>query len=218
VSEPVLPRRPEGATRVVLIRHGETTERARGTVYGSLDVPLSRRGVAQARGLAAVLASTPVDAVYSSPRRRAVETARSIGEPTILDALGELNFGAFEGRTYDEIARDHPELYSQWMSNPTSVRFPGGESYKDLSTRVTTAIRERRGLHVASTFAVVAHGGVVRALIAEALQMPDTAIFSIGCDFASISVLDWYGNTPVLAVANLCLAGRAFDSDSPAVV
>src|SRR5205814_3693793 len=96
-----------------------------------------------------------------------------------LAALAELDFGELEGRRYDEIARDRPELYRQWMEAPTTVRFPGGESYADLRARVTAALAELRARHEGGVFALVAHGGVLRAALAEALALPDEAIFRL---------------------------------------
>lgn len=202
MAEFELPPRPDGATRVLLVRHGETSEEVRGRVYGSLDVPLSARGETQAQRLGAMLGPLTLDAVYSSPRRRAVDTARAFGEPTIIDALAELSFGDLEGRTYEEIARELPEFYREWMMHPTNVRFPGGENYRDLASRVLAAIADRRADHAGGVFAVVAHGGVVRAALAAALRMPDERIFSIGCDYASVSIVDWFGDTPVVALVN----------------
>src|SRR2546428_425256 len=79
-------------------------------------------------------------AVYSSPLGRAMATAQPIAaaagvEPIYVDGLAELDFGAFEGRTFAEIAATDPALYERWMAEPTTVQFPGGESYADLKAR-----------------------------------------------------------------------------------
>ncbi len=126
-----------GLTRAILIRHADPAEEARGRCYGTTDIGLSPRGERRARHLANMLRRMPIDAVYTSPSRRAVDTAAALAAahdltPVELDDLRELDFGACEGRTYDEIAAEEPELFRTWMLTPTQVRFPGGESYAQL--------------------------------------------------------------------------------------
>src|SRR5581483_2517668 len=120
-------------SRLVLVRHAEPAEDARGLCYGSLDVGLSAEGTRHAAELAAVLAGVKCDAVYTSPRMRALDTARPIAAahelaPVVVDDPREIDFGDFEGRRYEEIEQTEPELYRAWMATPTRVRFPGGES------------------------------------------------------------------------------------------
>jgi broad specificity phosphatase PhoE len=187
------------STRLLLIRHAEPQDDAHGRVYGRLDVGLSPRGREQARRLAAVL--EPVSAVYSSPRRRALETADPLAVPVVVDErLREIDFGALEGRSYEDIQQEQPELFRHWMETPTEVDFPGGESYADVRTRAIDALGAIRGRH--ETAAIVAHGGVVRALLAHCLAMPDEAIFRIDVPYCSVSVVDWFGDTPLVRSVN----------------
>lgn len=138
-----------------LIRHPEPDEAVRGICYGSLDVPLSRRGIERAQSIARLLSSHHLDAIYTSPSKRCVETARCIGagrscavEPA--DGLRELDFGDFEGRSYNDIAELHPDRYREWMESPTEVQFPGGENFSQMADRVIGAKRELISLHSAS--------------------------------------------------------------------
>ena len=138
------------ATRLVLVRHAQTDESARGRCYGRLDVQLSPRGLRQAQALADTLAGLPLAAVYSSPLVRALDTARPLAaarglEPAVLEGLAELDFGEVEGLAYDEIEAERPELFHAWMDDPARVRFPGGESLADLRARVPTAPSPRGG-------------------------------------------------------------------------
>src|SRR4051812_18790519 len=94
-------------TSLWLLRHPEPEATTRGRCYGSLDVALSSVGIEQAHEMAKALASQPLAAIYSSPRRRCTQAAAilAVGRETeIVEALRELDFGEFEGRTYDEIA------------------------------------------------------------------------------------------------------------------
>jgi alpha-ribazole phosphatase len=192
-------------SRIVLLRHAEPEEDAHGRCYGTLDVGLSPEGHAHAVRLAAELAAPPLDAVYTSPRRRAVDTAVPIAsahglEPIVDERLRELDFGELEGRTYDEIAESRPELYDAWMTAPTSVRFPGGESYVDLRERAVAACDEIRSRHVAAL--VVTHGGVVRAALAEWLAMPAEAIFRLDQSYGGCTIVDWFEDVPLVRVVN----------------
>ena len=194
-------------TRLLLVRHAEAEHTTRGRCYGSLDVGLSADGHRQAAALAAALRPEPVTAVVASPRRRALDTARPIAaahglEVEVVPELRELDFGELEGRTYDEIAASLPELYAAWMTRPTEVSFPGGESYADLRERALGAVAALRGRLEAGTAVVVAHGGVVRAVVADVLGLPDERIFRRAVGPASVTTVEWLGGEPVVAGLN----------------
>lgn len=193
-------------TRLLLIRHAQPSEdSSRERCYGRLDVELADEGRRKAAELARALRDVRLDAVYVSPRRRALDTARPLAEtrglvPLVDARLAELDFGELEGRTYDEIAATRPELYRRWMEAPTTVQFPGGDSYATLRTRVLAAVADIRAM--VETAAVVTHGGVVRAILAHCLGMPDAAIFALAQDYGGVSVVDWFGETPLVRVVN----------------
>jgi alpha-ribazole phosphatase len=188
-------------SRIVLVRHAEPDESARGLCYGTLDVGLSDEGRAHAARLASSLAALPYDAVYASPRRRAIETAAPLGLPaTIDDELREIDFGEFEGRRYDEIAESHPEIYRQWMEAPTTVTFPGGESYEDLRVRALRSLTRIGQAHDCAV--VVTHGGVIRAGLAEWLSMPSEAIFRLDQRYCGITIVEWLDGTPIVRLMN----------------
>ena len=184
-------------SRLVLVRHAEPAPDVRGRCYGTLDVELSERGHEQAAALAVTLRDEPVDLVVSSPRLRAVQTAAALGRPVEVDErLSEIDFGDFEGRTYEELERDEPELFRRWMSSPTTVRFPNGESYADLRARAAGALADVRVR--AETAVVVTHGGVIRAGLATWLELPDHAIFRLDQRHCGVTVVDWLGDEPVV--------------------
>lgn len=188
-------------SRLVLVRHAEPVPDARGRCYGRLDVELSERGREQAAALGATLRDEPVDLVVSSPRRRALQTAAALGRPVEVDErLCELDFGDFEGRTYEELEGDEPELFRSWMSSPTTVRFPNGESYADLRARATAALADVRAR--AESAVVVTHGGVIRAGLAAWLELPDRAIFRLDQRYGGVTVVEWLGDEPVVRVMN----------------
>lgn len=198
--------------RLILVRHAEPAEEARGRCYGTLDVGLSERGRAQCAQLADRLAGEVVDEVVASPRRRARETAEAVAAPhglavETIDALREIDFGQLEGRAYDDVARDLPELFERWMRTPTSVRFPGGESFQDLRERTRHVVETLRATRDGQTVVAVTHGGVVRTIVADCLGVPDERVFRVAVDPASITRIDWLEGTPIVREVNGRLRG-----------
>jgi broad specificity phosphatase PhoE len=170
-------------SRLLLVRHCEPAEDARGRCYGSLDVGLSDAGRAHARELASRLSA---DAVWSSPRLRALETAAPLATAALVDDdLRELDFGELEGRTFDEIAASEPELYRAWMETPTQVRFPGGECWADLKERAVRSIARIEGDAI-----VVTHGGVIRPALSDWLAIPDEAVFRFELGYGGVTVVE----------------------------
>jgi alpha-ribazole phosphatase/probable phosphoglycerate mutase len=198
-----------------LIRHAEPADDARGRCYGRLDVGLSSVGIANAATLAGNLRNVELAAVYTSPRRRAFQTAFALDPAAVIDErLRELDFGELEGRGYEEIERERPALFKSWMETPTLVRFPGGESYEELRVRVASAVDDVVAAHAAKTVAIVAHGGVVRAALAVVLGLADDRAFALDVGYARISVVDWFGSTPVVRLVNATSADVPADLGS----
>jgi len=124
----------ESSARLFLVRHGSTRMVRQKRYQGWGDARLDVEGRKQARRAASALASVPLGAVFSSDLRRARETADTIAavhglRVTLLPALRELNFGAWEGRTWEEISGRWPDRWSQWLADPLQTAPPGGENH-----------------------------------------------------------------------------------------
>jgi alpha-ribazole phosphatase len=199
---------PATSTDLYLVRHGETADEFRGRCYGSLDVPLSPRGVRQMEAATLSMSKCSLAAIYSSPRSRCVQSAQLIAvghsncTVAALEELSELSFGAFEGRPYANIERAHPELYAQWMEHPTEVQFPEGESFQQMRHRVLRAIQILCRRHAGQTFAVVTHGGVNRIVLADAMGLASQNIFRLGQQYAAINLIRYYGEHAVVELMN----------------
>jgi alpha-ribazole phosphatase len=199
---------PAGVTnRIVLVRHGEPAATARGRCYGRLDVGLSKNGKRQIEQACEFLRRFEFSAVYASPRVRASESAQIIAEKsnlfyeTIKD-FAEIDFGDFEGLTYKEVERRFPESYRKWMETPTKVEFPNGESFAGMKRRVLRATADLRAKHAGEAIVAVAHGGVNRIILAHFLRIADEDIFRLEQTYASVSVIDFYGEFPLVKVMN----------------
>lgn len=186
------------ATRLFLIRHGQTLANRSFRYIGSRDDALSDTGERQATQLATALAPLPIAAVYSSPLQRAHATARALAAPhqlevQIADELRESAFGAWEGLSRDEVlarSAEDAQLLHAWEHDPTLAP-PGGESFTAMQQRVSTFIEQLAATHAGQTLALVSHVGPIKVLLATALAVPISASFRIFLDPATISVIDW---------------------------
>lgn len=155
--------RSEPATRLLLIRHGETDWNAEGRYQGHLDPGLNARGRAQAEDLGRRLAAGKRPAViYSSPLARAFETAEALAAATGAPLHAEPRFkeihqGEWQGMLKREIGRHYPRQYRLWNEEPWAVRLPGGETLDEVAARVYPAIDEILARHPGARIAIVSH-------------------------------------------------------------
>src|SRR5919108_1527591 len=181
---------------LVLVRHADAWADEEARRLGEFDAPLSDRGRVQCARLAVQLREEPIQVVVSSPLQRARSTADAIADAhglavELIDDLREIDFGELEGLTYEQVEALWPELFAQLMQAPTTVRFPRGESYQDLRRRVATVTAGLRRRYEGELVVAVTHGGVIRAALADALGMPDGAVFRFAVDTASVTRLAW---------------------------
>ncbi len=193
--------------RLILVRHGEPDQSAKGRCYGSLDVGLSERGRAQIETKLNLVRSLGAEALYASPLRRASESAAIAGpclglKPIFSPDLQEINFGSFEGLRYEEIERTYPEEYRSWMEHPAEVRFPQGESFAEMKTRVLKFKEFVRSVHSRQTVVAISHGGTNRIILAEAMRIPDEFVFRIDQAYAAINIIDYFDREPVVRLIN----------------
>jgi broad specificity phosphatase PhoE len=151
---------------VLLARHGETDDNAARRFQGHRDPPLNDRGREQARALGEALAGDGIRELWSSPLRRALETATIAGEvlglePCLDPRLMEVDVGRWAGRLYADLALDEPDAYAEWRSGFGGFRFPGGESLQEQGERVAEVLAEIAGV-AEKPVLVVCHGGVIR--------------------------------------------------------
>jgi len=193
-------------TRLVFVRHAEPDKQVRNRVYGRLDIGLSPAGTAHAEELAAQLAGEPIVRVYSSPLRRALETAAPLAralelEPVVVDDLRELDFGELEGLTVDDAVARYP-VEAGWMTSPGGASFPAGESVAALRERVLAAVAAIAEGHAAETVAVFSHSLPIRVVLADALTMPVDALFRLELAYGGVSVVEWFEGRPFVGVVN----------------
>jgi broad specificity phosphatase PhoE len=178
------------------VRHGETDYNKEDRVQGSHDSVLTEFGRAQALALAERFRGMRIDALHTSPLKRARETAETIAaalggiEVQIHNDLQELRCGEFEGVLFEEIKRTRWEEFLTWLREP-DVQAPGGESMNQLYSRVSSALKEiLTGIDNGSNVIIVSHAGVVRMTLAALLGVPVGTSTSFSLTNASVSVFN----------------------------
>jgi len=156
---------------VILVRHGATDWNIQGRCQGSTDRELSEAGVRQAEAVAANLSRKKITAVYSSGLIRARRTAHLISRPHGLPVqiehdVRELDHGALEGLTFDEIKEQYPEFLQRWRAEPAELQVPGGERLKDVQQRAWAGLNRIAGRHDESgALIVVSHNFPILGII-----------------------------------------------------
>jgi broad specificity phosphatase PhoE len=161
------------------VRHGETESNRLGVFRGRLDVPLNATGLAQAEGLAAVLAADgPLVAVHSSPLRRAWDTACAVAgrhglAPVADEAFNNIDLGVWQGMEKARIEREQPDLWRVWVTDPEKLTLPGGETLARVRERSQRRTLELVREHEGRRFAIVTHRSVLKLLGGALLGISD---------------------------------------------
>lgn len=163
------------ATHLVLVRHGETDWNRDNRFQGHADPPLNETGREQAHALATTLGSERFAAVYTSPLRRAAETATIVATPHALEpvtepALMEVDVGSWSGLTRTEIEARHPDGFARWLEYGHG--WDDGETYEELGARVVAGLSDIAARHPNAPVLAVTHGGPIRSALAAADRVP----------------------------------------------
>jgi probable phosphoglycerate mutase len=186
----------------LLLRHGQTPMSVQKRYAGRSDVPLTDAGVAQAAAAAKRLASAGIDAIVASPLRRTVQTAGEVAAVTGLpvaaeDGFRETDFGAWEGLTFAEVRERWPSEMTAWLADP-EVAPPGGESFAEVSERVTAALDRVLAGRTGQRVLIVSHVTPIKTLVAAALLAPPAALYRMHLDVAALCEVDWYADGPAV--------------------
>ncbi|MES9845245.1 MAG: alpha-ribazole phosphatase family protein [Candidatus Sedimenticola sp. 6PFRAG5] len=184
-------------TLIDLLRHGQPVGGRR--YRGKQDDPLSEHGWEQMWHSAS--GETPWQQVISSPLSRCREFSEALTEKldiplTVDKRLQELDYGEWEGKTPDELKADDPEIISRYFHDPHNHRPPGAEYVVDFIERVGAAYDDVLAEHSGKHMLIVAHAGVIRAIITRALNAPPEAVFRMHVDTAHLSRIRVDGERP----------------------
>ena len=192
--------------RLLLVRHARTEWNESGRYQGRTDIDLSAAGRREAEALKRRLASESIEAVYCSDLKRAVQTAETIVsgrslEPVACEELREIDFGEFEGLTFQEIRESYPHI-DWWGARDADLQLPKGESISQLAARVGRFTRRLKGYPEAETVLIVSHGGTIRALICALLGLGLEHWWQIGLDSASLTVVNTHPGGTLMSLLN----------------
>jgi ribonuclease H / adenosylcobalamin/alpha-ribazole phosphatase len=189
-------------TVTVLLRHGQTSMSVQRRYAGRSDVPLTDLGVQQAAAAAKRLASAGITLIVTSPLLRAVRTAEEVaavtGAQVVTDeGFRETDFGAWEGLTFAEVRERWPDDVRTWLADPAAAP-PGGESFAEVSARVTEALHRSLVGREGQAIVIVSHVTPIKTLVAAALLAPPAALYRMHLDVAALSEIDWYPDGPAV--------------------
>lgn len=182
-------------TRLLLLRHGEVEAPYQRVFGGRIDMGLSPVGHEQARRLAEHLRTVPFDAVYVSPLQRAQQTVAPLAatnghQPVTLDSLREVDFGAWTGRSWEQVRSEFGMSPFHWLRELDRNAIPGAEPIAAFRARGAAVLERTLRDHEGATVALVCHGGVVRLLLALLLDLPLPKMTAFEVDYASVTVVD----------------------------
>lgn len=201
--------------RLILARHGETEWNRERRMMGRTDLPLTPKGQEQVKALGQALAGVTVHAVYSSPLRRAMETAQAVAQHhslpvTPVDGFMELDAGELDGLTPSEARIGHRPFLEQWSQGDPNLTAPGGESLGQVQERAWAGLEGIMDRHRDDTVVLVSHHFVLVTMTCRALGLPLSHFRRLRHSVAGFSILDFAGAEASLVVLNdTCHLSRA---------
>ncbi|OPL17492.1 MAG: hypothetical protein AVO38_00465 [delta proteobacterium ML8_D] len=186
---------------IFLIRHGNTEFNKKKLFRGHFDVPLDSTGIRQAEETGKFLKVIDFDVIFSSPLSRAYKTAEIIKKyqkNTVKlrkeDGFLDLNFGDWEGKGYDEVKLEYPEIFNQWMREPYKASIPKGEMLYDAQSRAWKTLKEIVENNAGTFLAIVTHRIINKLLISKMLDIGESGIWKINQDPCCINIFEFnYG-------------------------
>jgi probable phosphoglycerate mutase len=193
--------------KIYFVRHGETTYSQTGGFCGAIDPELTPAGSQMAEQFAATYAKVPWEAVYVSPMKRTIATAKplcdAVGiEMQLHDGLREINYGDWEGKTVEEVKKDYEEDYINWLTEPAwNAPTNGGETSVEIASRSSLVIAEIQEKYKSGNVLVVSHKATIRIILCSLLGIDlGRYRYRIGALAASVSIVKFDVRGPLLEV------------------
>jgi len=192
--------------KLIFIRHPATNWDKQQRYLGITDVGLNRKGQEQTELIANYLKNKNISAVYSSNLIRASRVASIIAKHHSLEVkndegLNEIDFGSWEGMTFDQILKKYPKMARKYLSDPLKVKIPKGESLLKFRNRVNKILKkiitQEKG-----AVAIITHAGVNRIIICNLLKFPLSYFWRIKQDIGAINIIESYQNINVISLLN----------------
>lgn len=183
-------------TRVYLVRHGTTDWNKEEIFRGRLDCKLNETGQAEARALAEYFRDIRLQAIYSSPLSRAMETAQAVAEAKALQVVLhpefiDIDFGEWQGLPLKEVREKYSELYRLWRERPEAIHFPGGENLARVRARAWEGLQKVIRENPDKTALILSHRVVTKVLICAVLGLDDSHFWHIKQDTTAVNCIEY---------------------------
>ncbi len=192
--------------RLYLLRHGETTFSQTGGFCGELDPELTSNGLLMAKGFAEVYHNLPWAAIYASPKKRTITTAKPLGDAIGMDlqlreGLKEISYGKWEGQTQEFVKQHYEDDYIRWLTEPAWNPPTGGETSVQIASRAMLVIAEIEQKYPTGNVLIVSHKATIRIILCSLLGI-DLGRYRdrINALAASVSVVKFGEHGPLLEV------------------
>jgi broad specificity phosphatase PhoE len=174
---------------------------------GRADIALDEVGKKQAEVSAKRVAEWQLNAIYSSPLRRAMETAQSLARPIGLEVrtlpdIIDIDYGQWQGLSPEEAEAKDGGLYQKWLRNPHQVSFPGGESLAEVRDRAAAAIDKLIAQHNKETIALVSHKVVCQVMVLSLLGLELSHFWDVVQDVCAVNYFEVRGGIPSALLIN----------------
>lgn len=194
-------------TTLYLVRHGELVTSKEWRYVGQMDVKLNETGKEQFEKLSSRLLSEQIYRIYSSDLNRTMDSAEIIGHRLgiineSISEFREIDLGVWEGLTLEEIEERFPEVLIKRSEDIKNFRVINGESFSDVNKRVIPKLKNIIEINSGKRILVVAHGGVNRIIIADALGLSINNIPALEQNYACLNIIDYYKSGPVVRLMN----------------
>ena len=192
--------------QIILVRHGETEWNVGEIFRGRIDIELNKTGIKQAELLAKYLSCLRIDAIYSSPLRRALTTAEIMANYHKLDVvitpgLVDFDYGEWQGLPHQEVKDRYKELYAQWINHPGRVRMPAGESLDEVRKRAMSVV-DRVIAKYEGSVVLVSHRVVNKVLICALLGLDNSHFWNVRRDTCGITIFTYENGRFILTRHN----------------
>ncbi len=193
-------------TKLLLVRHGETAWNVQKIFRGRTDISLDEVGVKQAELLGKYLSNWQLEAIYSSPLKRALDTANIIARYQkvgvfVAQGLIDFDYGEWRSHPESEVKKLYPNLYHEWHTNPHRIKMPGGESLRNVRRRASQAVNDVLAKHQGNIL-LVSHRVVLKVLICYLLGLDNSHFWNINQEVCGITIFDYADGRFILTKYN----------------
>lgn len=194
-------------TRVYVVRHGQTAWNVGEIFRGRADIPLDETGKKEAELAGKALKDVKIHAIYSSPLSRSMQTSEGIAQfqdvsITPLDAIIDISYGEWEGKSREEVEEKYSDLYKLWITEPQKVQFPGGESLEQVRSRIMAAMEELLTKHHDENIVLVAHRVPNKVISCAVLGLDNSHFWRIQQDTASTNLFTYKDGIWIISYLN----------------